>query len=219
MVGDQLAQGQRDQGVSGAALSTTVQPAASAGSQLGQRELVRIVVGDDGRRRRRRLPSPPSGGAACRATLCLAEVFGELIVAQQIGVEPTMPIGSSSWAPWVSARVAPTSAMVSSRSSSAWSSSAWCSWSRQRIRNSTSVDQVVVSKARRAAANGPSASATPASGAYPRTSPVAGLIGGKRLLGGDEPTVDQQSAVGLVAGLGATTGRLLADVGHRRVLH
>jgi len=46
------------------------------------------------------------------------------------------------------------------------------------MRNAASVDQVVVSKARRAAATAALASSTPASGAWPITSPVAGLTDG-----------------------------------------
>ena len=75
-------------------------------------------------------------------------------------------------------RGAPTSVIVSSRSSSLCSVSALCSWSRQRARKATSVDQLVVSNARLAAATAASASATLASGACANTSPVAGLTVG-----------------------------------------
>ena len=54
----------------------------------------------------------------------------------------------------MSMRGAPTSAMVSSPSSSWWLSIAVASWRRQRARSSTSVDQSVSSKARRAARDG-----------------------------------------------------------------
>ena len=46
----------------------------------------------------------------------------------------------------------------------------------QRTRNSTSVDQSVSSKARRAAAMASSMSSSDASGATPTTLPVAGLM-------------------------------------------
>ena len=74
-------------------------------------------------------------------------------------------IGSSSCGPSVRAWVAPTSAMVTARSSSLCSTSALCSCSMHRMRNSTFVDQSVVSNALRAAAIARSASATPALGA------------------------------------------------------
>ena len=69
----------------------------------------------------------------------------------------------------------PTSAVVSALKSSAWSSSAWWSWRRQRTRSSTFVDQSVSSNARRAAAIAASTSAAVASGAWPISAPVAGL--------------------------------------------
>jgi hypothetical protein len=69
----------------------------------------------------------------------------------------------------------PTSAVVSARNSSALSSSAWCSWRRQRTRSSTFVDQSVSSNARRAAAIAASTSVAVLSGATPICCPVAGL--------------------------------------------
>ena len=75
-------------------------------------------------------------------------------------------------------RGAPTSAIVSSRSSSLCSVSTRCSWSRHRARNGTSAGQLVVSNAWRAAATAACASATDASGAWSSTWPVAGLTDG-----------------------------------------
>ena len=111
----------------------------------------------------------------------------------------TIAIGASSWAPAHIARVAPTSATVSSASSSRWSTRARCSWSRQRIRNSVLVDQSVVSKARRAAATAASASATVASGAWPTTSSVAGLTEGNVRGVSTSSTVDQHPPIGVAA--------------------
>ena len=46
----------------------------------------------------------------------------------------------------------------------------------------------------------PRASSTPASGAWPMTSPVAGLTDAKTSVGADQPTVDQQPPVGVRLG-------------------
>ena len=74
--------------------------------------------------------------------------------------------------------MAPTSAVVSAASSSRWSTNARWNCSRQWILRSTSVAQDEVSNALRAAAAAASASATVPCGAYPITSPVAGLMEG-----------------------------------------
>ncbi len=81
----------------------------------------------------------------------------------------------SSWLAWVVMRGHPTSRISSSRSSSRSDSSASCSWERQRARSSRSVDQLVSSKARRAASMARPISALDASATWPRTSSVAGL--------------------------------------------
>ena len=92
----------------------------------------------------------------------------------------------------------PTSAVVSARKSSAWSSSAWWSWRRQRTRSSTFVDQSVSSNARRAAAMAASTSAAVASGARPISAPVAGLRIGyvAAVARGDKLAVDEQLSRG-----------------------
>ena len=73
------------QGVCGGPFSTTVQPAARAGDQLRQADLQRVVVGDDaGDDADRLLLDPAAVGRAPH--LGLAEVVGELVGLEQVGV-------------------------------------------------------------------------------------------------------------------------------------
>lgn len=107
-----------------------------------------------------------------------------------------MSIGWSAEAPR-NAAVAPTSAVVSAASSSRCSTSArWNAGAGTAAQFGVGRDQSVVS-ARRAAATAASASATVASGAYPRTSPVAGLT--EETSAGFQPqfSADQQPPVNL----------------------
>src|SRR5215207_3013288 len=90
----------------------------------------------------------------------------------------TICTGVSSCGPSVRRSGAPTSATSSGRSSSRCVTSAPWSWRKHLTRNSTSCDQSVVSKARRALVTARAASSTDASAAVPSDSPVDGLIVG-----------------------------------------
>ena len=134
-------------GVSGAALRITVQPGGQRGRQLGQRQLVRIVVGDDGR--------DDAGGFLLHpavmlhaAALDVAEVLGHRIGLQQFRVVAHDLDGlvvlraGEQRRRWHRPRRWSADAI-----SSRCSTRAACSCSRQWMRNSTLVDQSVVSKA------------------------------------------------------------------------
>ena len=183
VVGDQLAKRERDQRGVRRGLEHHRAPGGERGRELGQCELVGIVVGDDRRDHPAGLLLHPAV-VLHAAALDVAEVFGHRIGLQQIGVVAhDLDRLVELRALRTSAGVAPTSAMVSSASSSRWSTNARWNCSRQRIRSSVLVDQSVVSNARRAAATAASASPTVASGAWPSTSPVAGLIEGNVRVG------------------------------------
>ncbi|CEZ70224.1 Uncharacterised protein [Mycobacterium tuberculosis] len=89
------------------------------------------------------------------------------------------PTGPSSWALAVSIRGAPTSEIVSSRSSSTCCCIASRSCRTHRTRSSVLRDQSVESNARRAASMARPMSSASASAATPSTSSVAGLTVGK----------------------------------------
>ena len=121
VVGDQLAERQRDQRGVGRGLEHDGAAGGQRGRQLGQRQLVGIVVGDDRGDHAARLPSRPSGGAACRGSRCCRGPRSSDRSSADRRSSATISIGWSSCAPWHSASVAPTSAMVSAASSSRWS--------------------------------------------------------------------------------------------------
>ena len=86
VIGDQLTERQRDQRRVRRALEDHGASGGQRGGQLGQRQLVRVVVGDD-------RGDHPGGFLLHPAVMAhapgflLAEVFGELVAAKQVGVE------------------------------------------------------------------------------------------------------------------------------------
>ena len=123
--------------------------------------------------RSRRRPRPPlsrsSGGAGPRTCRARRGPRRSRIPRADPRTSSTTSIGPSSCGPLVLETGAPTSCTRISRSGSTLSSSAWCSWRRQRTRNAWSRDHSVVSNARRAAPIARCASATLASAATPST--------------------------------------------------
>ena len=178
VVGDQLAERQRDQRGVRRALEHDRAAGGQRGRQLGQRQLVGIVVGDD--------RGDDAGGFLLHpavvlhaAALDVAEVLGHRVGLQQIGVvaddrDRLRRVGRPGTAP-ASHRPRRWSARRARRGGRP-APGATARGSGFAVR--CSVDQSVVSNARRAAATAASASATVASGAWPTTSPVAGLIEG-----------------------------------------
>jgi hypothetical protein len=168
-----------DHGVSGAGFSTTAQPAASAAPIL-------VMLSSSGafhgvmapttpmasRRRMRRWGRPRKLTSAIGCSYTAVSAFR----AQY----SSMSIGSSTCMKGVRAIGAPASRTTIERSCSFSATRPACSWRRQRARNAASVAQPVASKARRAAAIAACRSVTVPSAVVPSTSPVAGLMFGKR---------------------------------------
>ena len=160
-------------GVSGAGLSTTVFPAARAGATLarliwlGKFHGVMAPTTPVASRWTKRRERRPNGSASPRSVT-------HSYRSARSATQPTPSTGVSRWGPCVNATGAPTSATVVARRSSACFSSACWSWRRQRTRNTTSVAQLVSSKARRAAAIAASMSGAPPSAATPMTCSRAG---------------------------------------------
>ena len=163
-------------GVSGAGLSTTVLPVASACPSL-------FSVTSTGKFHGTIAPTTPTGSFQTWRVLAVplrSTATGRSVRHGNSSISlagyPSAPSrGMSSWLACVVMRGHPTSRMSSSRRSSRSFSSATCSWARHSLRRSRLVDQSVTSNARRAASMARCISALDASATRPRTSSVAGL--------------------------------------------
>ena len=126
-------------GVSGAGLSTTVQPAASAGPTLarliwcGKFHGVIAPTTPAGSRSTQRCDATPIGFASPRS------VRQPSYDSARSAIHPRSATGESNCGPAVRNAGAPTSAVVNARSSSPWRCSASRSWRRHRARNDASV--------------------------------------------------------------------------------
>ena len=144
-------------GVSGAGLSTTVLPVASAWPSL-------FEVTSKGKFHGTMAPTTPTGSRQIRREFERAlEVDGvgqhrlplELVDRAWPARRGRRRAGRRAAGRWSSCGGSPTSRMSCSRSSSCSACSASCSCSRHRLRNAWLVDQSVSSKARRAAVDRP----------------------------------------------------------------
>ena len=196
VVGDQLAERERDERGVGRALEHHGAARGERGRQLRQRELVGVVVGDDRRDDARGFLLHPAV-VLHAAALDVAEVLGH---AGRSSADRRSS-ARSRWAgragrPASSAGVAPTSAVVSAASSSRWSTSARWNCSRQWIRRSTSVAQDAGVEGLAGCRDGRLGVGDGALGRVSHDLAGGGVERGERQRRLDELSVDQHSPVG-----------------------
>ena len=193
VVGDQLTKRQRDERGVRRGLENHRASGGQRGRELGQCELIRIVVGDDRRHHPAGLFLHPAV-VLHTAALDVSEVFGHRIGLQQFGVVAhdldrrvelsalAQRFGGADFRDGERGKLV---AVFDQRAMELFEATDPQFGVRRTSRSS--------SKARRAAAIAASASATVASGAWPSTSPVAGLREGNvRSVSSSRPSINRR---------------------------